>query len=188
MVTLGSHEGTGNDQDSNRVGLPYNHVFTVLTTVELDENGTKHRLIKIRNPWNEEKFFGDWSDKSSLWDVRRLEAAGHTIDHEDGVYFMAVEHIKYNFLDMTIAYHVPNWHRTYYDVYGDDGDHNKGQYFYNDDSEYNSYTFLLTSEVDQQVYVSLYTYGDLQYVSTCYESFFYSQVWITTSEHREGAW
>ena len=96
---------------------------------------------------------------------------------------MDVEHVRQYFLDMTIAYPVSNWHRTYFDVYGDDGDHNKGEYFYNDDTEYNNYTFLLTSEVDQQVYISLYTYGDLQYVATCYESFYYSTVLITTQEH-----
>ena len=74
---------------------------------------------------------------------------------------MDVEHVKQYFLDMTIAYRVANWHRTYFDVYGDDGNHNKDEYFYNDDTEYNNYTFLLTSEVDQEVYISLYTYGDL---------------------------
>ena len=75
--------------------MPYNHVFTVLTTLELDgDKGGKHRLVKIRNPWDQENYIGDWSDQSSLWDVRKLEEAGHTQDYDDGVYFMAVEQIQ----------------------------------------------------------------------------------------------
>ena len=48
---------------------------------------------------------------------------------------------------------------------------------------YNTYKFSLTSDVDQDVFISVYTYGDLQYVSTCYETFLESEVFVTSSAH-----
>jgi len=50
MITAGSYPGYS-DQQTNEYGVPYSHAFTVLSTVEL-EDGT--RLVRIRNPWNEE--------------------------------------------------------------------------------------------------------------------------------------
>ena len=66
MVTCGSYPGkNSSDQETNENGLPYNHAFTVMgsLTVE-DDSGAEHRLVKMRNPWgsNNEKYRGKWSD------------------------------------------------------------------------------------------------------------------------------
>ena len=40
MITTGSYTGTGNDQDSNQDGLPYNHAFSIMTVLTVvDDSG-----------------------------------------------------------------------------------------------------------------------------------------------------
>ena len=57
--------------------------------------------------------------------------------------------------------------------------------FVGDSTEYNTYEFELTSDVDQDIWVSLYTYSDLQYVATCYETFYNSEVYVTSDQHSD---
>lgn len=67
MISSGSYTGTGNDQDQNSVGLPYNHAFSIMRALEVDVGFEKERLVEIRNPWGSEQYFGDWSDSSDRW-------------------------------------------------------------------------------------------------------------------------
>ena len=73
MVSTGSFFGKGSDKDTNDIGVPYRHAFTVNGAVELSD-GTK--LIRIRNPWGSELFHGDWSDSSTKWTEKLKEDAG----------------------------------------------------------------------------------------------------------------
>ena len=46
MITCGSPNGTGSDQDSNEDGLPYMHAFSVMQVLEVtDDEGIPHRLV-----------------------------------------------------------------------------------------------------------------------------------------------
>lgn len=47
--------------------LPTGHAYTLLATVEVSENGQTYRLVKIRNPWANERYSGPFSDQSSYW-------------------------------------------------------------------------------------------------------------------------
>ena len=64
MVTVASFIGTGSDQDTNEIGVPYRHAFTILGTVKLSDDT---KLVKVRNPWGKEKYAGPWSDESNDW-------------------------------------------------------------------------------------------------------------------------
>lgn len=44
-------------------GLFDGHAYAVVSLYE--HNGL--RLLKIRNPWGDQEWTGDWSDKSSKW-------------------------------------------------------------------------------------------------------------------------
>lgn len=64
--------GTG--WDSQKGGLALGHAYSILKAVEeVDEDGNKVRLVKIRNPWGERawngigEWNGPWSDGSKEW-------------------------------------------------------------------------------------------------------------------------
>jgi len=48
------------------------------------------RLVKMQNPWRKEKYIGDWSDESDLWNDTFKNEAGWT-SANDGVFFMPFE-------------------------------------------------------------------------------------------------
>ena len=64
MMSCSSFVGTGSDRDTNDIGVPYRHAFTINGTVKLGD-GTK--LVRIRNPWGSEYYKGPWSDQSDKW-------------------------------------------------------------------------------------------------------------------------
>ena len=89
MISCGSYTGTGSDQDTNAIGLPNNHAFSIMRVLIVrDANGTDHRLVELRNPWGIEKFVGDWSSSSDLWTEDLLRQADHTLEN-DGKYFIS---------------------------------------------------------------------------------------------------
>ena len=72
-MTVGSFYGNGGDQNTNEVGLPYNHAFTVHDTVTVGDT----RLVLVRNPWAEDSFSGKWSDSDILWTKEMQEKLSH---------------------------------------------------------------------------------------------------------------
>ena len=52
-----------------------------------DRNGNDIKLLKIRNPWGEHEWNGDWSDQSDLW-TDELKKACKYIDADDGTFWM----------------------------------------------------------------------------------------------------
>ena len=87
MVTAATFQGTGSDKDQNSLGVPYSHALTILGSVKLSD-GTK--LLKLRNPWAKETYFGPWSDKSDEWTAKYKEEAGY-VDEDDGIWFISAE-------------------------------------------------------------------------------------------------
>ena len=179
MITAGSYSGTGSDEDTNENGVPYRHAYTILSTFTLDD-GT--RLVRIRNPWNEELYKGDWGDRSSLWTERLREQTGVNFGN-DGEYFMAIEDFAWNYEEITIAHDIQGWHRSNHAVFGDDEPHDPTQLCLYDRTKYNQYKFNIVSPVDQDVYISLYTYNYMQYLGDCIETFIDSEVLLSSEIH-----
>lgn len=51
-----------------RLGLIGNHSYGVLDVREVKlKGGLTEKLIKIRNPWGDFEWNGDWGDDSELW-------------------------------------------------------------------------------------------------------------------------
>lgn len=98
MVTSGSYNGPGTDQESNEDGLPYMHAFSILQVFELSVDGGTERLVQIRNPWGIEKYHGAWSDKDERWSDELLAKVNHTLVN-DGKFHMGwkeyVEQMEY---------------------------------------------------------------------------------------------
>lgn len=160
FITAGSFAGTGSDQDTNHVGLPYMHAFSVLGTQTVQvTDSVQARLIKMRNPWNVEYYFGAWSDSSAQWNEELLAQADHK-PLDDGEYYIPVEDFVSYFETITIGKDVTGWKRSNHDVYADDESHEPTLLWSDDDTVYNTYEFTLKSKVEQEVYISLHTYTD----------------------------
>lgn len=56
-------------------GLVPSHAYTIMGTFEPKDASGKvvAKLMKLRNPWSSERYFGPWSDKSKLWTKRYVK-------------------------------------------------------------------------------------------------------------------
>ncbi|KAK4166203.1 cysteine proteinase [Cladorrhinum sp. PSN259] len=94
--------GTG--WDSQKSGLALGHAYSILKAVEeVDEDGNKVRLVKIRNPWGERawngigEWNGPWSDGSREWTPYWLKKLDHRFG-DDGVFWMSYKDMLETFL------------------------------------------------------------------------------------------
>ena len=75
-------------------GLVSSHAYTLMNLYELKEEGLK--LVKLRNPWGEKEFIGDWSDKSSKWTDEIKKKVDFEEDKDDGIFYMSYDDfVKY---------------------------------------------------------------------------------------------
>lgn len=158
--------GSGKDTNSNAVGLWMGHAYTVLGGTQLS-NGTK--LVHIRNPHGKENYHGDWSDTSSLWtDTLRKEVSSAS-DVGDGFFYMEVSDYAKWFDTM---YYSLDTEKMYYDYYlnlGNKGGSGAGAYNWCG-AQCSRHLIELTSEVDQTVFVTAYTWDDRMITDACTES------------------
>ncbi|KAK4194521.1 putative calpain [Triangularia verruculosa] len=94
--------GTG--WDSYKGGLALGHAYSILkATEEVDEDGKKVRLVKIRNPWGQRSYDGigewngPWSDGSKEWTPYWFKKLNHTFG-DDGVFWMSYSDMLETFL------------------------------------------------------------------------------------------
>ena len=90
--------GTSANDDVEDVGLSQGHAFTVLGIHEI--KGEK--VIRLRNPWGEGEFNGDWSDYSSKW-TEDLKKKYNYYEKEDGDFFMGYNDFLNYFVTMGFA-------------------------------------------------------------------------------------
>ena len=90
--------GTSSNDDVEDVGLSQGHAFTVLGIHEI--KGEK--VIRLRNPWGEGEFNGDWSDYSSKW-TEDLKQKYKYYEKEDGDFFMGYNDFMKYFVTMGFA-------------------------------------------------------------------------------------
>ena len=148
MITTGSMTGTGNDQDKNKDGLPYNHAFSVLKAIELNlTDGQKVKLVQLRNPWGNETYKGRWSDRDVRWTAELLAQADHNIG-DDGKFFMQyedyVEQLEYTDFNLDVS----QMHHSSFVFQDDDEPVNRSTVFADDDREYNIHTLIIQSTVN----------------------------------------
>jgi hypothetical protein len=67
-------------------GLAPGHAYTVIDLVEI--NGEK--VMRLRNPWGNGEYTGDWSDSSKKW-TSELKKKYNFVKKDDGDFYMAYE-------------------------------------------------------------------------------------------------
>ena len=72
-------------------GLAPGHAYTVIDLLEI--NGEK--VLRLRNPWGNGEYTGDWSDSSKKW-TTELKKKYNFVKKDDGDFYMAYEdYLKY---------------------------------------------------------------------------------------------
>lgn len=88
IVTASSESNTRDAKNSK--GIISNHSYSILDAREVvDSSGKRDRIIKIRNPWGEFEWKGDWCDESTRWTGRVAAEVGLTSTN-DGIFWMSV--------------------------------------------------------------------------------------------------
>ena len=102
------------------VGLIKAHAYSILNISQISTSqGKSEYLFKIRNPWGQKEWNGDWSDKSPLW-TERLKNQLDYRDKEDGIFFMNESDFFKYFKYITICYILYNSTSIKYTIEGID--------------------------------------------------------------------
>ena len=76
------------DSAIQRVGLVEGHAYTLISFHKIETSqGKSVYLFRIRNPWSQGEWTGDWSDKSNLWDSKAKSQVDFT-NKDEGIFFM----------------------------------------------------------------------------------------------------
>ncbi|KAI1074465.1 calpain family cysteine protease [Whalleya microplaca] len=93
---------TGLDWKKN--GIALGHAYSILQSrEEVDEDGTKIRLVQVRNPWGERtdngvgEWNGPWSDGSKEWTPYWQKKLNHTFG-DDGVFWISYRDMLNTFM------------------------------------------------------------------------------------------
>lgn len=71
--------------NSEEMGLVPGHAYTIISAHDITSRNLK--LLKIRNPWGQFEWKGDYSDRSRLWDYE-LKNLIHYKNVDDGTFYM----------------------------------------------------------------------------------------------------
>ena len=73
------------------IGLISSHAYTIIKIYDKKYQGKHYQLVKLRNPWGEKEFNGDWSDKSSKWTEDLKKLFEFDADKDDGIFYMSYD-------------------------------------------------------------------------------------------------
>jgi len=95
MVSGSNGEGE-NDAALNDIGLVGLHAYAVLDVREIEKDGKQHQLIKLRNPWGQTEFDGEWGDSSKNW-IPAIAKKLQFTKANDGTFWMTLEEFRQYF-------------------------------------------------------------------------------------------
>ena len=121
IMTAGSDNiSNGSDALVKKIGICGSHAYSLLEVYELEKlrNGRYKvltpeesikgmrivRLVKLRNPWGEGEWKGDWSDDSYLWTPELRKQLNFKKDGNDGVFLMNYKDFCKYYSDLQICY------------------------------------------------------------------------------------
>jgi hypothetical protein len=79
----GSPSHPDGDRAKSDTGIVQGHAYSIVEAVEVD--GLK--MIRLRNPWGEGEWQGDWSDNSNKWTTRMKNILNYS-NEDDGMFWM----------------------------------------------------------------------------------------------------
>eukprot|EP00434_Breviolum_minutum_P045981 symbB.v1.2.041353.t1/scaffold8091.1/size7726/1 len=95
----------GDKSNTPLSGLIPGHAYTLLSAHEV--HGV--RLLRLRNPWGDHEWTGDWSDKSSLWTRAMKDAVKPSFDSHDGEFWMCEKDFLSHFSGVGVVFFSDSW-------------------------------------------------------------------------------
>ena len=86
-------------------GLVPGHAYTLLTVRE----ACGVRLVRLRNPWGDHEWTGDWSDKSACWTQKTKQAFDVEVDDHGGAFWMSDSDFLKHFSCVDVAFFDRSW-------------------------------------------------------------------------------
>ena len=104
ILTTGSFQGTGNHFNSTAKGISNGHAYTILDAKEFVGHSMSLRLLKLRNPWGNTEWKGDYSDSCPKWtDELKKFFDYNTAIGDNGVFFMPFDEYTKEFKNIIIC-------------------------------------------------------------------------------------
>jgi len=87
---------------SDDFGIVGGHAYSLISVVEVSD----FKLCKIRNPWGDFEWGGDWSDRSIKWSEHNdvFEELQPKLDKDDGLFWMPYEELIKIFTSVTVNF------------------------------------------------------------------------------------
>lgn len=101
FLMAASIDPSGNSREHKRQnGLVEGHAYSLISAVE----SGGYRFLKLRNPWGEHEWNGDWSDDSPLWDQYPSLASELAVEGSaDGCFWMEYCDFLDNYTGISIS-------------------------------------------------------------------------------------
>lgn len=87
-------------------GLITGHAYSLLDIKDITHNGDDVTIIKMRNPWNSEKYKGPWRDNDPNWTPALKEKVG-LVEANDGAFWMPYTTFLKYFYNVAAALYQP---------------------------------------------------------------------------------
>lgn len=100
--------GSREDVSQEETGIVPGHAYTVVSVHEVEG----HQLLRIRNPWGEFEWKGDFSDSSPLW-TNSLKKAVEYENSDNGMFYMALKDFRGYYDTYTVHHFSDNWHYSF---------------------------------------------------------------------------
>ena len=88
---ISDQTSSGLNNNLSSLGLLTNHAYSIISVHEITtRSGESIKLLKIRNPWGNFEWNGDWSDNSNKWTTQIKNQLGFSLNVKDeGIFFMS---------------------------------------------------------------------------------------------------
>jgi len=83
-------------------GLTSTHAYSIIDSYDVEIANKKEKVLKLRNPWGQDRFRGEWAKGSRKWSPS-LEAAMGVDWTSRGIFFMTLAEFIDNFHSYNIA-------------------------------------------------------------------------------------
>jgi len=110
IMTAGTSSDIAN-LNLDEVGLSPGHAYTVLGVMEIDTGKEVEKVVRLRNPYGNGEFNGDWSDYSSKW-TPELKKKYNLVIKDDGDFYMAFKDFINYYITLGICKLHPGYKTT----------------------------------------------------------------------------